>query len=633
MTTEAFLSLTRALPEPHVLVARNGVLCGANPAALRLLGLGSAVPDGVRLHDISDDPAPSIDALLARFAGGSALTPGALTLRDGLRLRAQGCALTIGPGEPTEHLLIRLQAPESAASRFLALNRSIDELTREARVRRRAEEEVRESELRARFLAEASRILSSSLEYEQTLRNMASMAVPDFADWCAVDVLQPDGSLARVAVEHTDPAKVRLAWELTERYPPDPDAEYGVHHALKTGRLERVEEIPEGLIESAAQDEEHLRMLQELALHSWIVAPLVAGRRVLGALTLVYAESRRRFGERDAAMVEDLARRAAVAIENARLVDAIQEARDRIAEQAGELEMQTEELQTQSAVLEEQAAEMEEQASELELQLEEVQKLNNELAHSNRDLEVARADAERAREAAEQASEAKSTFLAVMSHELRTPINAIMGYTDLLDAEVAGPLNDEQRAHLERVRNSSMHLVGLIDQILSLARIEAGHDDLHVEPADVARLARDAAAMIEPLASRRGLELKTEIPDGSMNVVTDVGKLTQILLNLLNNAVKFTEAGTIQLSLKDGDGRATFRVRDTGIGIPSEHHSSIFEPFVQVDQKMSRRAGGAGLGLSVSRQLARLLGGDITVESTPGEGSTFTISIPAAAGN
>lgn len=635
---EAYLALLRALSEPHVLVTRAGLVAAMNPAAKRMLGADADIGSGRPFGDLVQDTPTQTHRLLAAFARSSSPLPGAVTLRTGERIRVYGCVLSAAPGEPAELMLLRLQPQQSAASRFIALNRTIEDLTREARVRLQAEETVRASERRARFLAESTRVLLSSLDHQTTLRNVARLAVPDFADWCAVDMLEPDGSLQRVAVQHSDPDKVRLAYEIAERYPADPSSPHGAHEVIRTGRVESAAAIPDEVITPAARDDEHLRILRELALHSYIVAPLVGREATLGAITLVYAESCRSYGDEDVVMAEDLARRAGMAIENARLVAAVEEARDRIARQATELEVQTEELQAQSATLEDQAGQMEEQAAELEQQLEIVQLLNEELGQSNSamataraEAESARAQAETARAEAERASEAKSTFLAVMSHELRTPINAIMGYTDLLDAHVAGPLNEKQHAHLERVRSSSVHLVGLIDQVLSLARIEAGHYDIHNEPADLVQVARDAAAMIEPLVNRQGLRLQTDIVGGPVSVVTDVGKLTQILLNLMNNAVKFTKVGAIDLSLAREDGRAVFTVSDTGIGIPDEHLEAIFEPFVQVHQQMNRRAGGAGLGLSVSRQLARLLGGDLTVDSEAGRGSTFTLTVPTTA--
>src|SRR5829696_7420448 len=175
--------------------------------------------------------------------------------------------------------------------------------------RKRAEEEIRRSEEAQRFLAEASSVLSSSLDYRETLSSVARLAVPTLADWCAVDILEEDGHLERLAVEHTDPEKVSLAYELERRYPPGPDAPGGLHHVLKTGEPE----IPADLVERAARDERHAELLRKLDLRSYMVVPLVARGRILGAISFVSAESGRRYGEADLRLAEELARRAALA--------------------------------------------------------------------------------------------------------------------------------------------------------------------------------------------------------------------------------------------------------------------------------------------------------------------------------
>jgi signal transduction histidine kinase len=251
-------------------------------------------------------------------------------------------------------------------------------------------------------------------------------------------------------------------------------------------------------------------------------------------------------------------------------------------------------------------------------------------------LELARvrreaAERERAARAeAEKANRVKGEFLAMMSHELRTPLNAILGFSDLLDAEVAGPLGPVQREHLGRIRASARHLTQIIEEILTFSRIEAGEEVVHAENVDVANLVHDTAAIIEPFARAQGLRLLVEAPAGRPTMVSDGGKLRQILLNLLSNAVKFTPAGEVWLAASvDGD-RIAFTVSDTGVGIPADQLELVFEPFRQVDRR-GGALGGTGLGLAVCRHLARLLGGDIAVESTPGAGSTFRVSLPVRA--
>jgi signal transduction histidine kinase len=233
-----------------------------------------------------------------------------------------------------------------------------------------------------------------------------------------------------------------------------------------------------------------------------------------------------------------------------------------------------------------------------------------------------------AKESADRANDAKTDFLAVMSHELRTPLNAILGYEDLLRHGVAGPLTDQQRQYLDRLRGSADQLLGLVNQVLQLSRVEAGQEELELDTVCLAAVVAEALQSVEPHVARKGLLLRVADDAPGLELHTDVGKLRQIILNLLSNAVKFTARGSVTLTLRAGDGRVTLDVADSGIGIAAGNLERIFEPFVQADSSTTRTYGGSGLGLSVSRDLARMLGGDITVRSIPGDGSTFTLSLP-----
>lgn len=233
-----------------------------------------------------------------------------------------------------------------------------------------------------------------------------------------------------------------------------------------------------------------------------------------------------------------------------------------------------------------------------------------------------------ARRAAEDANRAKSGFLATMSHELRTPLNAMIGYTDLLQMGVPEPIADGPREQVRRIGLSARHLLQLIEEILSFSRLEAGREEVQPEPVDLGELMAEVSAILEPLAQEKGLRFAVRRPADLAEVETDPRKLRQILINLAGNAVKFTAAGEIALRVRESDGWICFEVRDTGIGIAAEHLSLIFEPFRQVQTERSERAHGTGLGLSVSRGLARLLGGELSVESVLGAGSTFVLRLP-----
>ncbi|MDZ7374529.1 MAG: ATP-binding protein [candidate division KSB1 bacterium] len=226
-----------------------------------------------------------------------------------------------------------------------------------------------------------------------------------------------------------------------------------------------------------------------------------------------------------------------------------------------------------------------------------------------------------------EASNLKSQFLSNVSHELRTPLNAILGYTQHV-LQQDRSLSEDSRESLRRVIASGRQLLQLINDLLDLSKIEAGRLEINRQPVDLRKLVLGCLATIEPGAREKGLQLRLELPAGSRRVHTDPLRLQQILLNLLSNAVKFTDQGEVLLRVREDERWLAIDVVDSGIGIDPAYHEVIFESFRQVDGSPTRKAGGTGLGLAISRKLARLLGGDLTVESEPGKGSTFTLRIP-----
>jgi PAS domain S-box-containing protein len=231
-------------------------------------------------------------------------------------------------------------------------------------------------------------------------------------------------------------------------------------------------------------------------------------------------------------------------------------------------------------------------------------------------------------EAALLANKAKADFLAVVSHELRTPLTAIIGYADLLALGVGGELSELQLTRVERIKSGAWHLVQVIEGILSYTRLETGREDIRQDTIELGRIVRDSASLIEPGASARGIALNVDVPDGAVWTVSDGAKVKQIVLNLLSNAVKFTEVGEVNVTLREEEGAYVIDVKDTGIGIQPEHLARIFDAFWQVEQPHTRTVGGTGLGLSVTRRLANLLGGEVSVVSSPAWGSTFTVHLP-----
>jgi len=278
-------------------------------------------------------------------------------------------------------------------------------------------------------------------------------------------------------------------------------------------------------------------------------------------------------------------------------------------------------LQEQNALLESQAIQLEESVHTSE-------ELAAALEQTNRELVQAVSAAETARAAAENANHVKSDFLAVMSHELRTPLNAIIGYEQLLEEGMSGPVSDVQQRQLGRIKLSATHLLGLIDEVLTLASLEAGAIVPAQTPVSVHAIVEEACVLVKPAADAKGVGMRVELPEHDAMLVSDPLRVRQILVNLLTNAVKYTEHGEIVVRAAVSGDDARFVVTDTGIGIPPESTAQIFDPFWQAESTRTRKVGGVGLGLSVALQLAHALGGTLELTSTSPSGSVFTLALP-----
>ena len=236
----------------------------------------------------------------------------------------------------------------------------------------------------------------------------------------------------------------------------------------------------------------------------------------------------------------------------------------------------------------------------------------------------------RSREMAEEANRAKSDFLAVMSHELRTPLNAISGYVELLDMELAGPVSQKQREYLTRIHKSQSHLHSLLEDVLGFTRLESGRLALSVQPVIVYDAIVALEGMVQAELDQKRLSFHRDVPDQSLVARADPDKLRQVLLNLVGNGMKFTpEGGHITIGAKRERNQVRLWVADTGIGIAPDQLESVFEPFFQAERGPTRRYSGMGLGLSIARDLARAMNGEIGIESTPGFGSTAWLTLPA----
>jgi signal transduction histidine kinase len=452
-------------------------------------------------------------------------------------------------------------------------------------------------------LASALRI-TESVNRETALTAALDALVSGVRDALAADtaavLLAEDSVDGRVLV--TSASRGRVSGESPARIP------------VGRGPLGRVAERGETMVIDSVDDiGEIASVLRDERIVALIGVPVLDQGRLIGVL-YVGARSRRKFNDDDRQLLELVAAGAGPTIARARLADALDLYRRQLESQTGELEAT---------------------ASELELTVTALRRANAELAAT---AEAARA----AQVAAESANRAKSAFLATMSHELRTPLNAILGYASLLLDGLAGPLAPAQRDFVERTRVSGRHLLGLVEEVLDIAKVEAGQMRVEVGPVGVARVINAAVTLIRPQAATAGVDIDASAcADAKGEVTGDERRVRQILLNLLANAVKFTRAaGRVTLKCARVEGKAPFNpgplgswvclaVRDTGIGIEAEHLETIFEPFVQLDASHTRARGGTGLGLAISRRFARLMGGDITVASRVGQGTTFTLWLPA----
>jgi signal transduction histidine kinase len=461
------------------------------------------------------------------------------------------------PGQPR---VVEMRVVESEWEGQNAYIASLRDVTERKRAEEGARRLIREQAARAaaetaarrfRLQADASTLLSLPLDYASTLSTLAQLCVTEVADWAVIYAVNDQGLVQRLDVAHRDPGKADVVRAIREQ-PIDPDGGHPILAVLRTRSPLLVTDIDDDRLATIAQDERHLELMRQLGVASFMLVPLVARNHVLGAIGLISSNPDRQFTEEDLAEANDLALRAALAVDNARLYDE-----------------------------------------------------------------------------AQQANQAKTDLLAVISHDLRTPLNSIIGHADLLSLGIPDKLSEAGLERVERIRVGAMHLVYLIDELLAFARFDSGHEELHYQDIDANAIAREVAAVVEPLALERGLAFHLEVPSHPLALWTDPDRLRQVLLNLVGNAFKYTEQGEVRLELRPSPDGIQFHVRDTGIGIRPEHVEQIFEPFWQVDRSRRATDGGTGLGLSVVQRLVRLLGGDVAVESVVGRGSTFTVRLPS----
>lgn len=396
--------------------------------------------------------------------------------------------------------------------------------------------EAEKSADQLRFLAEVSSSVTESLDPKHMLASLAKLVAAKFADWCTIELLLDDESgLQEPIIAHRDPEQVRLVKDL---HLPT------VSEAIRTG---------EPIFKAKVSVQDFGSKFRDLSIQSVITVPLQSYGKVFGALTLISCNPQRLFTSLDLSLALDVARRASIAIENARLFTKAQEA-----------------------------------------------------------------------------SRAKSAFLANMSHEIRTPLGAMLGFSELLADD---HLTATQRQYLSTIAKNGQHLLRIVDEILDLSKVESDH--IHVENIEfpLSTLMTDTLAPLRLQAKEKGLQFKINFDGLPDRAISDPTRLRQILINLIGNAIKFTAKGEITVDIKvtrhprlEGRSLLKVSVKDTGIGITREQQERLFQPFVQADSSMTRRFGGTGLGLFLSRRLAQLLGGDVVLEESSNRGSRFSFT-------
>lgn len=411
---------------------------------------------------------------------------------------------------------------------------------------------LQKAEQTQRFLAEAGTLLASSLDYRTTLQNVAHLAVPRLADLCLVHVLDEQGIIEPVASAPVNTAGAAMVDELQYRYPPHWANLHPLLAVLETAQPEIAPDVSDALLENAAGDAEELELLRELRLKSYMIVPLIAGGRTLGAISFLSAESGRCYGPDDLALAEELARRASLAVDNARLF----------------------------------------------------------------------------REA-QQAIQIRDEFLSVASHEIRTPLVSLRGYAELLQRQARRETSSDPRdlQAVSVIHEQAVRLHKLIGSLFDFSRIQTGQLSVNRSPVDLASLARRIVAILQPTVERHMLQF--ECSDAPLLVEGDELRLEQVLQNLIDNAIKYSpEGGMVAVRLEARGERVVLTVSDQGIGIPGKDLPQLFNRFYRASNVNPHRTSGLGIGLYMAQEIVTLHDGTIEVESTEGQGCTFTVSLP-----
>jgi PAS domain S-box-containing protein len=473
---------------------------------------------------------------------------------------------------------------EGNARRFPGIGVDITE-------RKKAQSALEAANARLSLLADASRLLGSSLDFEKTLRHVARGVVPNFADWCTIHLIKEDGTIERVATEHEDLEKVAWAKEVGERYPPDPDDPYSPLNIAKGGRVVMMGEIPDELLVAAAKDGAHLELLRSVGMRSFIAAPLIGSDGPLGSMTLIWGESGKNYTPDDIPFVEELGRRASQAIDNARAHRLLEQAEQRLSRMNRDLEVR-----------------VADRTSELEQSSRDLARANEQLKLRNRELE---------------------DFAHVASHDLQEPLRKIRAFSGLLLESAGDRLNAEETFYLERMESAAGRMSALIKDLLELSRIEI--QQVRFESCDLDRVMSDVLDHLAVVIEDTGASVEV---NSLGSIQADRTQMHQLFQNLVGNALKFRREDVVprirvtgeRSTLETGADVLVVQVRDNGIGFDDSYAERAFAPFQRLHSK--DRFSGTGMGLAIVRRILERHQGNAAVQSTPGKGTTFQIMLP-----
>lgn len=640
----------------------DGIITSWNGAATRLFGYSAEEAIGQHITlIIPRELWPQEDEILARLRKGLRIDHFE-TVRVSKGGRYIDVSLSISP----------IRREDGTISGAAKIARDITRQKAMARKLQAAEEQER-------FLTEVSKVLASTLDYKETLANLAHLIVPRLADWFAVDLLDADGQFQLVVLEHQDPEQVKWARALRERFPIDYNALAGLPNVVRTGQSELYPEITDEMLVVGARSEEELAVARQVGYSSLMLVPLVARGKNIGVVTFVATESGKKYNKRDLALAEELGRRAGVALDNARLYNEARQAREQL-----EIILQgvadgiiVYDRNSRIVYANEAAARMTDYTSVQDLQqarpLEPTRRFEitdeqgkplplDQLTHKRvlageREAQAIIGYTRKVGGQPERWSLVKSSpvydtqgevlfiitithditervqverrkdeFISMASHELKTPVTSLKGFTYVLQRRLRKQGDQQGLHYLERMDTQLDKLTRLVSDLLDISRMQAGKLDFQQTTFDLDTFIAETVENVQAATSTHRIAVEGKV---QAQIFGDRDRLAQVIVNLLTNAVKYSpQADRVMVHLAREQACAIVRVQDFGIGIAQAHQQRIFERFYQVTDPQEKTYPGLGIGLHISKTIIERHQGRIEVESQKGQGATFSVFLP-----